>query len=197
MSSSWPVSNLPKSLHLLEELERYMMPGFLLHDCSFDELVSLAKRTYLVFGSTCSAHMALSRDENNTVEYFGCYLDPQVDTYFQQFDVLQVHDEGSAVPVTSGEPRDAGEREDDEGGDDNEIGINHLASIDLLFGEDHPRLALQEPAHGDVLKYNTIMLWHNLLHYWEMKQSAKEGDVGCLFEMNKVHTLTIVVIDHS
>ena len=87
--------NLLKLLHLLKELEQYTMPGFFLHDCTFDELVDLAKKTYLVFGSMQSAHMALLRNEKDAKEYFGHYLDPQVNAYFQQFDVLQVCDEGS------------------------------------------------------------------------------------------------------
>ena len=194
MSSSWPISNLPKSLHLLEELERYTTPGFFLHDCNFNELVDLAKRTYLAFGSTRSAHMALSEDERDAARYFSHYLDPHIDAYFRQFDVLQARDNGFGM---SGEPRDADEREEDDNdndcSDDNGIGITHLANLDLLFGEDCPRLAPQEQTCGDMLKYNSTILWPNLLHYWEMKQSVKEGDVGRLCEINKVgHLLSCI-----
>ena len=195
MSSSWPISNLLKSLHLLEELERYTTPGFFLHDCNFNELVDLAKRTYLAFGSTHSTHMALSEDKRDAVRYFSHYLNLQIDTYFWWFDVLQAHNDG---PGTSGEPRDADEREEDDNdngcSNDNGIGITHLANLDLLFGEDRPTLAPQEQTCGDMLKYNSTILWRNLLHYWEMKQSVKEGNIGHLFEINKVgHLLTCIL----
>ncbi len=86
--------------------------------------------------------------------------------------------------------------DDDKGDDDdNGMGIAHLADIDIQFGEECPMLTLQEQTCGDVLRHNHVLLWCDLLHYWEMKQCAKEGDVGHLFEMNKVsrHTSYIII----
>ena len=76
------------------------------------------------------------------------------------------------------------------------MGITHLANIDMQFGEECPMLTLQEQTCGGVLRHNHVLLWCNLLHYWEMKQCAKEGDVGHLFEMNKVsgHTPVTLVL---
>ena len=107
--------------------------------------------------------------------------------------MAQGSNNGSTVPGTrdtSDRLRNPEERvgDDGKGDDDNkdEIGIAHLADIDIQFGEECPMLASQEQACGDALKHNCVLLWHDLLHYWEMKQCAKEGDMGCLFEMNKV-----------
>ncbi len=156
--------------------------------------MDLATRTYHAFRSTHSAFMALSEDEKVAVEYFDQFLSPHVDAYFHQCDMGQDCDK----PRTGDNPRNTDEGEkcdiDDNSRDDNVISIAHFANIDIQFGNDCPRLAAQEHTSGDVLKHNSILLWHNLLHYWEMKQSMKEGDIGCLFEMNKVHTLTWLYI---
>ena len=74
----------------------------------------------------------------------------------------------------------------DDDREDNSMGITHLADIDIEFGEDCPRLALEEQTCEDVLMHNNALLWRDLLHYRELKHSAKEGDIGRLFEMNKV-----------
>ena len=80
--SSWQISDLPKSLHLIEELQWYTTSGFFLSECSFDQLVELAKRTYHAFGSTYSAHMALLKDEKAVVEYFDQFFDPSINAAF-------------------------------------------------------------------------------------------------------------------
>ena len=135
---SWQISDLPKSLHLIEELQQYTTPGFFLSECSFDQLVELVERTYHAFRSTYSAHMALLKDEKAAAEYFSQFFDPSIDASFHGFDVAQGSNNGSTVPGT----RDTGdglrnpeERVSDDGkGDDNnedEIGIAHLADIDI------------------------------------------------------------------
>src|SRR5258708_33353856 len=75
--SSWQISDLPKSLHLIEELQQYTTPGFFLSECSFNQLMELVERTYHAFGSTYSAHMALLKDEKAMAEYFSQFFDPQ------------------------------------------------------------------------------------------------------------------------
>src|SRR6266436_4407565 len=185
MSSSWPTLDSSKSLHLLEELEQYTSPGFFLHDCSFDQLVDLVKRTYHAFGSTYSAHMALSKNEDDVVEYFRDFLDPSIHTGLHQLNE-RVWDNSPAAPKRGNKLKEGEGDDNDEEDSNGALGITHLAEIDVQFGEDRPKLTSQEQRCGDTLRHNNILLWRDLLHYWEMKCSAKEGDVGCLFEMNKV-----------
>ena len=134
---SWQISDLLKSLHFIEELQQYTTPGFFLSDCSFNHLVELVKRTYHAFGSTYSAHMAMSKNKKAAADFFNQFLDPSINTSFHRFDVARDHDIGDR-------PRDPGERvgNDDEGddGDDDGIGIAHLADIDIQFGEECPTL---------------------------------------------------------
>src|SRR5258708_26372254 len=170
--SSQPMAYSSKSLHLIEELGQYTTPGYFLHHCGFDQLVDLAKRTYCAFGSTNSAHMALSRDEKYSMEYFNQFLDPSVDASFCQSNVVQVCDDTLAAPRPDDEPGGPDGMDGDNDREDNSMGIAHLADIDIEFGEDHPRLALEEQTCRDVLMHNNAP-WHNLLHYWELKHSAK------------------------
>ena len=186
MPSLQPIADLPKSLHLIEELEQYSTPGHFLHYCTFDQLVDLAKRTYLTFG--CSTHVALSTDEKYAREFFNWFLDSSIDVSFHQSNVAQASDDNPTAPGPGDELGDTdgmGREEGDSNEEDNSMGIPHLAEIDIEFGEDQPMLASQEQACGDMLMHNNALLWCDLLHYWEMKHSVKEGDVGQLFKMNK------------
>src|SRR5258708_17692654 len=127
--------------------------------------MDLATKTYHAFRSTCSAFMALLEDEKATAEYFNQFLDPHVDTYFRQCDMVQDCNE----PRTGGNPRNTDEGEegdvDDNSRDDDVIGISHLANIDIQFVNDCPRLAAQECTGGNMLKHNSVLLWRDLLHY--------------------------------
>ena len=183
-------------MHLLKELKRYTTPGHFLHDCSFDELVDLAKSTYHAFGTTRSAHMALLKDEKCTMEFFSQFLDPDVDMSFHQSDLMQVGDNTPVAPELGDEQEGTngvGGEEGNSGEEDDTMGIPHLAEIDIEFGEDCPKLASQEQTYGNALMHNNALLWRDLLHYWETKRSAKEGDVGRLFKMNKVRNQYFVI----
>ena len=163
------------------------MPGNFLHYCSFDQLIDLAKRTYLTFG--CSAHVALSTDKKYTAEFFNQFLDSSVDASFCRSNVAQTCDDDPMAPGPGDELGDTdgmGREEGDSDDEHNSMGIPHLAEIHIEFGEDQPMLASQEQTCSDMLMHNNALLWCDLLHYWEMKCSAKEGDVRCLFKMNKV-----------
>src|SRR5260370_7540321 len=116
-----------------------MTEGFFLFNCNFNELIDLATRTYRAFGSTQSSHMALSEDEKAAGEHFGQFLDPHINDYFCRCE--QDCNDASVGPGTSDESRNIDEREEyenDDRGDDNTIGITHLADINIQFGEDCP-----------------------------------------------------------
>ena len=79
--------------------------------------------------------MALSEDEKAAGEHFGQFLDPHIDDYCQ---CEQDWNDALVVPRTGDKSRNIDEREEyenDDRGDDNTIGITHLADINIQFGE--------------------------------------------------------------
>ncbi len=106
---SQQISDLPKSLHLIEELQWYTTSGFFLSECSFDQLVELVKRTYHAFGSMYSTYMVLLKDEKAAVEYFDQFFDPSINATFCGSNAVQGSNNGSGV-LSVPSPSDMGDR---------------------------------------------------------------------------------------
>ena len=88
-----------------------------------------------------------------------------------------------------------GESDDDDESDDKPGGTNDRTeaptNIDLTFDDESPTFETPHKAGGDILMHNNVFLWHDLLQYWEFKNSVKEGDIGRTFEVIKVRLIII------
>ena len=73
--------------------------------------------------------------------------------------------------------------------DDHELEelIGSSSKINIEFDDEHPVFETPGNTSGDVLMHNNAFLWWDLLQYWEMWCSIKDGDVGQTFEVIKVH----------
>ena len=179
--SSVPVAKLLKTLHLVEELNEYAKEGYFLHTCSFEQLCDLAQKTSAAFRSTSSAYMALSPNAEHGRAHFQKYIDPLLDAHFPA-------PRSSPFPATQKKARSAseGSNSDDDSSDDIDEEIAIADVMEIGFEDETVQTEMSKDASGNILFHNNILLWRDLLQYWEFKHSVKEGDMGHMFEVIKV-----------
>ncbi|KAF8310443.1 uncharacterized protein EI90DRAFT_2956624 [Cantharellus anzutake] len=147
-----------KRLHLTEELDSYTGDGQILSKCPFEYLYALAEKTYVAFGSTKSAYMALHPNSERAGGNTGADGLEEDEEFIE--DMLAECEGSSRASI--------------------------LLACDDETQNDAPVLeAPPEASSGDILMFNNIMLWQDLLHYSEFRDSVKEGDVGRTFEVIK------------
>ncbi|KAF8341666.1 uncharacterized protein EI90DRAFT_3012173 [Cantharellus anzutake] len=64
-------------------------------------------------------------------------------------------------------------------------GQQYNSTVDL-FDDSGPPETPDGGSIGDILLFNNILLYCDMLLYWEFRTSIKDGDVGCTFEIIKL-----------
>lgn len=180
-----PTRNLedpPHHIQLVEELSRSCLDGGFLANCSNDELFDVALRIYDTFGTGKAARVARDAPLSVATEFFSQFCPPDAvlmdNTPEPVANTTTANDEAGIsftnLPVEPG----AADVIPDEAGGDAETGV----------GDESYRLpeAPKAGAAGDVLLFNDITLYRDLLFYKEINLSIKDGDIGRTFETFKV-----------
>ncbi len=177
--SSIPLSKLCCTPNLTEELEHYTTPGYFLHSCSFHELHSLAHSIYWSFTTTESVYMALSPLTSIASKHFHKFI------HLGKGSIFPIPDKPDAKGCTT--------NDEDENGisflthdNDNDVeGSDDTDALDHFNDTPSPEVP-EDSVAGDMLLFNNIMLFCDMLMYWEFCISMKDGDVRRTFEVIKV-----------
>src|SRR5258708_5099193 len=123
--------------------------------------------------------------------YFVTFIDPSHDSLFPSIDKTST----SGAKKGCNNPSNDSTLHDD---DDNDNGMRNedenveTSEVILDFNDEHPAFEAMENVSSDILMHNNALLWQDLLNYWELKCSVKEGDIGRTFEVIKVGFATLL-----
>ncbi len=165
-------------LHLVEELQEYCKPGYLLNQYSFADLVDLAWNIYTTYGTTEAATFAQHHNPAVGGAFFNSHMGG-----------IHSHPPSTLPPI----PPQPTTSELDDGisflnaGDlDENASCNPDPAVlaDSVFGisSDNPSLS-DDQSQGDTLLYNNNILYCDLLNLYEFNTSVHDGDVSRTFEV--------------
>ncbi|KAF8327625.1 uncharacterized protein EI90DRAFT_3018113 [Cantharellus anzutake] len=129
--------------------------------------------------------MALHHNTHDSMQYFRHYINPLLDSLYP------VPQEPNTVVNVSPDDPDDSNNVNDEGNDGVSVpvgqsGLSGENSDNLDHFEDTAPLCSPDLDTGsDILLFNNILLYHDMLFYWEFRLSIKDSDIGRTFEVIK------------
>ena len=113
--------------------------------------------------------------------HFWKYIDPLLDTCFPN--PCSSPSPAAQKRVKTSQVDDSDDDTSDQGDDE---GIVIADVMEIGFEDETMEMEAAKNVPGNILLHNNILLWRDLLQYWEFKCSVKEGDTGHTFKVIKV-----------